>query len=53
MSNINLGELEEAAKALVELLREKGTPYTKVVVEADKITLQECTMGIPMPYDYD
>lgn len=51
MEKINLQELEELAKPLVELLRAKGNPYTKVVVEQSKITLQECTMDIPLPYE--
>lgn len=51
MEEINLQELEELAQPLVELIRKKGSPYTKIVVEQDKVTLQECTIGVPLPYE--
>lgn len=45
---ITIEELEEAAKPLVELLREKGHPLLTVLVTSRSVNLVEAVKGAPL-----
>lgn len=46
-------ELEEATKAIVDLLKKKGHPHMKVIIEQDHIELVEGVIGIPVEVEKD
>lgn len=48
---ITIEELKEAAKPLVELLREKGHPLLTVLVTSRSVNLVEAFKGAPLEYD--
>ncbi len=48
---ISLEELKEAAKPLVELLREKGHPHMSAIVTGRSVVLTEDIMGVPLDYE--
>lgn len=51
MNEINFEELKQAAEPLLELLREKGNPYTMIVVTQRDIKVLEDKQGIPCEYE--
>lgn len=48
---ITIEELEEAAKPIVKLLREKGHPLLTVLVTSRSVDLVEAVKGVPLEYD--
>lgn len=40
--------IENIAKAIVEEIRKKGSPYTEVVITADGVTIKETVVGLPL-----
>ena len=51
MNEINLEELKQVATPLLGFLREKGNPYTLIVVTQRSIKVLEDKQGIPCEYE--
>ena len=43
-----LEELEKAAKPLLDFLYKYGSPYTRIIVEVDKVEVTEHSMYVPI-----
>lgn len=48
---IEFGELQEATKKVVELLKAKGHPHMTVIIQQDRVELMEGIVGVPIPYE--
>lgn len=47
--DITTDELKAAAEAVVELLNAKGSPYTTIIIQQDKIVVTQDELAIPLP----
>lgn len=45
--NRNLEEFSEMCRPLIEYLQKKCHPHTKIIIEWDRATLVEDTLGVP------
>ena len=45
---VEFDELQKAAEPVVDLLKKKGHPHMKVIIEQDHVELVEGLLGIPV-----
>ena len=47
---ITTDELKAAAEAVVELLNAKGSPYTTIIIQQDKIVVRQAVLELLLPF---